>query len=190
MDQAASALALNCFQLGFGIQDVPLCEYSCNNADWMTNLTSAAPNLKLRDVVVPGTHDSASYTISKMQPFAAVGRTQNVSCYDQLCRGCRYLDIRVGGVSEGDNDVRIFHGFLKGGKLADVMDDISRFVDENPGEFIFLDIVLECEYSHSSALLQFVCVCGCFILTWVIFITLVLRYIDMIFIQLQCVSLR
>lgn len=109
----------------------------------MAKLTAAAPNLKLRDLAIPGTHDSASSTIGKMQPFAAVGRTQNVSCYEQLQRGARYLDIRVGGGGEGNTDICIFHGFLKGGKFASVLDEITKFIAENPGEFIFLDIVLE-----------------------------------------------
>ena len=117
-------------------------EYCCENADWMTKLTAASPDLKLRDVAIPGTHDSASSTIQKMQPFAAVGRTQNVPIYDQLQRGARYLDIRVGG-GDGPTDICIFHGFLKGGKFSAVLDEITRFVNENPGEFLFLDIVLE-----------------------------------------------
>ena len=96
----------------------------------MTRLTAASPDLKLRDVVIPGTHDSASSTIQKMQPFAAIGRTQNVSCYGQLQRGARYLDIRVGG-GDGPTDISIFHGFLRGGKLFAVLDDITRFISEN-----------------------------------------------------------
>lgn len=83
-DCLASALAINCCQLGCLIRSVPMSEYSVDNSEWMQQLHEANPSIKLRDVVMPGTHDSATYTFSKAKLFSAAGLTQNVDIYNQL----------------------------------------------------------------------------------------------------------
>lgn len=109
----------------------------------MGKLTTLAPDLKLRNVVMPATHDSASSTISKWTLFSAVGLCQNTSIYEQLKRGARYLDIRIGGTptSASVDDVFICHGILKGGNFGNVMEEVSEFLTENPGEFVVMEVV-------------------------------------------------
>ena len=139
-DRMASALALNCCQFGCLIRDVPVSgEYSVDNSDWMEQLRKAKPSLKLRDIIMPGTHDSATYTFPKTKLFSAVGLTQNVDIYNQLSRGMRYLDVRVASSPSGET--AIYHGCLEGGKLQPVLDQCKRFLDEHTGEFLVLDIV-------------------------------------------------
>lgn len=140
-DCMASALALNCFQLGCLIRNVPMSEYSVDNSDWMEELRKANPSIKLRDIIMPGTHDSATYTFPKTKLFSAAGLTQNVDIYEQLSRGMRYLDVRVASSPSGESS--IYHGCLQGGKFYDVINDIKRFLDDHSGEFVVLDVVQE-----------------------------------------------
>jgi hypothetical protein len=143
-DCPCSALALNCCQFGCLIPDVPNFEYGFANANWMSELAKVNPDAKLRDMVIPGSHDSASSSIGKLKLFSAVGRTQNVTVAEQLSRGARYLDIRIAGVKGGAaSEVIIVHGCLSGGNLVDVVPQISSFLNEHPGEFIFIELVHE-----------------------------------------------
>jgi hypothetical protein len=147
LDGPCSALALNCCQLGCFIHNVPIAVFDVhNNADWMQHLAQVNPDAKLRTLVLPGTHDSATATISRMKPFAAVGMTQNLSIFEQLNRGIRYLDIRMAGTVGQAEGVNIFHGCLMGAPLAQVLHHIATFLNEHPGEFLFLEFV--CEYGR------------------------------------------
>ncbi|KAL7523798.1 hypothetical protein ACHAXR_001664, partial [Thalassiosira sp. AJA248-18] len=138
-----SALAINCFQLGCCLHKSPRCKCAHENQDWMTKLGDVAPEKKIRDLVIPGTHDSGSVTISNYKPFAAVGLCQNVSVNEQLRRGARYLDLRVGGKKNSTliDDTFICHGMLKGGQFPDVIDEINQFLAENPREFVIVEVI-------------------------------------------------
>ena len=109
----------------------------------MQKLIQCSPNVKMSDLVIPGTHDSASYSLQAFKLFSAAGRTQNVTVYEQLIRGARYLDIRVAGDGNGAKDVYVFHGCLKCAKLDTILKEIKHFMEEHPEEFIFCEIVAE-----------------------------------------------
>lgn len=115
----------------------------------MSHLVQSIPNASLGDVVIPGTHDSASYSIQSYNFFSAVGRTQNVSVLEQLHRGTRFLDLRIAG---SGNDVHIFHGCLKGCKLERVLDEIHLFCQDFPGEFLVIKVVAEYGRNFDSRL--------------------------------------
>lgn len=129
----SSALALNCCQFAFftpnNKSSPRCCSYYYN--DWMSKLDA---NKKLRDVVMPGTHNSASSTISKWALFSAVARCQNLQVHEQLLRGARYLDIRI------NNDIHICHGMVKGGTFSDVLNEVNAFLHENENEFLIVEI--------------------------------------------------
>jgi len=146
VDVVCSALAVNCCQFGCFIQNTPRIPCASENHDWMTKLREIAPSKKLRNLVIPGTHDSASVTISKWSLFAAVGLCQNLSVVEQLQRGARYLDTRIGsGVKDSIlvDDVNVVHGILTGGKFVKVLEDVDQFLCDNPGEFVVMEVVLE-----------------------------------------------
>jgi hypothetical protein len=138
----SSALACNCCQFSCCIPTVPLIDFPISlYPDWMGNLVQSCPDVKLGEMVLPGTHDSGSYSIESFKLFSAVGRTQNVSVQEQLHRGARYLDIRVAG---GAKDlVSIWHGCLQGAKLERILEDIQSFTADFPGEFLIVEIVAE-----------------------------------------------
>ena len=144
MDCPCSALALNCCQFGCFIHDEPLCMYeSTNAADWMKQLLEVSPTITLRDLILPGSHDSATCSIQKSTLFSAVGKCQNLSMQEQLSRGCRYLDIRMAGTGNTPESVDIYHGFLKGGSLKSILQEIKEFLDAHTNEFLILEIVRE-----------------------------------------------
>lgn len=100
----------------------------------------SVPDVSLGDVVIPGTHDSASYSIPAYNVYSAVGRTQNVSVLEQLHRGTRFLDLRIAG---SGNDVYCFRGCMRGCKLSRILDDIHLFCQDFPGEFLVIKVVAE-----------------------------------------------
>jgi hypothetical protein len=106
----------------------------------MGNLIQSVPDIKLGEMVIPGTHDSASYSIEPYKLYSAVGRTQNVSVLEQLHRGTRFLDLRLAGYG---NDISIFHGCLKGCKFERILDEILVFCQDFPGEFLIVNIAAE-----------------------------------------------
>ena len=72
-----------------------------NSADWMAELDDA---LSLGEVVLPGTHDSATKDVQ----LAFFSKCQSLSIRGQLEAGFRYLDIRLG--ADGER-LKLMHGF-------------------------------------------------------------------------------
>ena len=119
-------------------------------ANWMGRLYENHPETKLRDIIIPGTHDSATHKINKKSPFAAdasklfkiapktvanMSKTQKNDIYVQLLRGSRYLDLRV---SDYKNKLYIVHGMLSV-DLETVLIDIRKFSEMYPREIIIID---------------------------------------------------
>lgn len=103
---------------------------------WMKGIDG---NKKLYEITIPGTHDCVTQYIQ----FPHISRCQDRNIYEQLCLGVRALDIRV--QSLGDR-LGMVHGvakafntderFAKQMDLADVLDHVYRFLDENPDEAV------------------------------------------------------
>lgn len=71
------------------------------SADWMADLDDG---LRLNEIVLPGTHDSATQYVQ----LAFFSKCQGLSVGEQLEAGFRYLDIRLGLAEDG---IRLMHGF-------------------------------------------------------------------------------
>ena len=79
---------------------------------WMTQLGQLRPEAKLRDIIVPGTHDSGTWGIPSKAFCNAVARTQHFDFYEQATMGLRLFDIRW--VIQGEMTVpSVFHGPFK-----------------------------------------------------------------------------
>lgn len=114
-----------------------------NPKEWMSTLP--LENVKVRDVVWPGTHDSATNKIGLpgiSRPFA---QCQKLSIYDQLCIGVRVLDVRV------QQDRKVCHGPLKSYLVDVVINDLKRFLGETTREFVILEIRTEFSYTDPPA---------------------------------------
>ena len=135
----SKSLGFNCCQFSCCIPNIPAIDFPINlHPDWMGNLVQSCPEICLGEMVIPGTHDSGSYSIDTFTPFSAVGRTQNATVVEQLHRGARYLDLRV--AQGGRDKVSIFHGCLQGTVLERVVEDIHLFCQDFPGEFLIVEI--------------------------------------------------
>ncbi|CAL4981929.1 unnamed protein product [Urochloa decumbens] len=98
---------------------------------WMEGL--GASNLRINQVVWPGTHDSATNGIFP----APLAQCQTLSVYEQLAMGCRVLDVRV------QQDRRVCHGILLSYPVDAVLADVKRFLAETTAETIILEIRTE-----------------------------------------------
>lgn len=96
-------------------------------------------DVRFLDVVTPGSHDAGTNGLGDLF------RTQNSGYYDQLSAGVRYFDVRV---AEFQGTVRSVHAdsgepltpsSANGVPFQDILDDINRFIEENPSEVIILD---------------------------------------------------
>ena len=116
------------------------------SAEWMKKLDDDLP---LSEVVLPGTHDSATKNVQ----FAYIARCQALSIGEQLEAGFRYLDIRV-AVSKGS--LVMVHGFAKctksgwpwAGTLSfdGVLEQSSAFLKAHPTE----TVVFAVKQDHGS----------------------------------------
>ncbi|GAB0488932.1 hypothetical protein MMPV_000145 [Pyropia vietnamensis] len=119
-------------------------------------LDSTAPCLY--DVLLPGTHDSSSYTMTTdvvprgafwllkrpwirrllSAPLSAMSVTQGVRVLTQLRAGARYLDLRVGKV-EGDRKTWwMIHGMVACAPFAEAVADINAFHREGGGTVVWV----------------------------------------------------
>ena len=133
-------------------------------ATWMS--TKGIRDKTFGDVVVPGTHDSATaYLSSRLQPGSrsqlpkwasealkiaeAVGvpadrlvrrwaRAQTDSVGAQLERGARYLDLRAGW--DGDSTAWRIHHALEGQAVDEILEEIKVFLVERPSEVVIVEL--------------------------------------------------
>lgn len=115
--------------------------------DWMKNIPDET---FLSEINLPGSHDSAT----RFCEFSHFSKCQNLSIYEQLSIGVRFLDLRV----ERDGErLRLVHGATKCFKTAsdkgflmleDVLFDCSSFLKANPSEALILSI--KCDHGDTS----------------------------------------
>ncbi|KAK7447955.1 hypothetical protein Landi51_06758 [Colletotrichum acutatum] len=123
--------------------------------NWMNSIKDTIRDRKVANVVMPGTHDAG---MSKLTDALLSGgsegntQTQMLNIYDQLRAGSRWFDLRVSSVHQvvnccGNYDFWTMHVSNEveevvigrtGEKFDDVIKEINRFTNENPGEVIFL----------------------------------------------------
>lgn len=124
-----------------------------NLKTWMTYYWDCIKYLLLKEIIMPGTHDSATGIMSKTNaqrssdglaptvvPASAMVqwcKTQDLTIAKQLEIGVRFFDLRPS--VEKNNVVYLSHGLL-GEKLSDVLRDIANFCRENPRELIIIKV--------------------------------------------------
>ena len=113
------------------------------SADWMAGL---ADDLPLSEIVLPGTHDSATRFVQ----LAFFSKCQGKDIAGQLEAGYRYLDIRLG--VDGDQ-LKLMHGFTscrtgpfpwsKALYLDAVLLQCTAFLEKHPAETIVFAVKQE-----------------------------------------------
>ncbi|XP_034232763.1 PI-PLC X domain-containing protein 1-like isoform X1 [Thrips palmi] len=107
---------------------------------WMADFRAELGRLRLVDLFIPGTHDSASVQEDGRQNI--IDRytvTQDESILGQLIYGVRYIDLRVGFYSSKDKQWWANHGVVRMQPLQGVLSDIKAFVG-NTDEIVILDV--------------------------------------------------
>lgn len=111
--------------------------------NWMKDIDG---NMKINQINIPGTHDSGTEYVE----LPLFSRCQALSVEEQLERGYRYLDIRLG---EDRDDLVLKHGFTECRKgafawsgrlnLTDVLQVCYDFLSKNPSETIIFCVKYE-----------------------------------------------
>jgi hypothetical protein len=116
---------------------------------WMTDNKEKIKHKRIRDLKLPGSHDSGAYEFLDKKKSAdgrtppLIGgkiikpwaKTQNLNLENQLNVGIRAFDLRVS--FEKDGDFYLSHG-LRANKLRDELKVIDNFLKHNPGELVIL----------------------------------------------------
>lgn len=132
------------------------------NAHWMGELRQFLYNHTLFDILLPGTHDSGAYelfnefapdTDRRLDRLVEIANAfgiptfelvrvwalaQNLTIYEQLYAGARYIDFRA-CVDAKHAEWRTMH-MLLGNPSQLLLDDIRRFLHEFPTEVIFVEV--------------------------------------------------
>lgn len=103
---------------------------------WMGASYEAIKTKPLNRLWIPGSHDTGTYGAHPNKFASGFVRAQQVSTYDQLKLGVRYLDIRA---RLEDGEWKTYHGGYKAEPLANVLSDIARFLSEYDWEVVLLD---------------------------------------------------
>lgn len=100
-----------------------------SKTEWMTELYKEHGNFKLKNITLPGSHDSCSYKLLK--PWSCVPGvpswtlTQRYSIFEQLQMGVRQFDIRV---TIKDGTLYVSHTFMCG-LLSETLRDLQNFAE-------------------------------------------------------------
>lgn len=132
------------------------------NADWMKDYSQYIKNKPLKDIFIPGTHDSAAYNLEntfgrgqdfphKLNILKIIGigyvvtkvaknwtKAQNRTIYQQLEDGNRFLDLRV-VYRKSKKKFYTIHE-LYGPKLDFVLDQINEFCEKHPKEIVIIQV--------------------------------------------------
>lgn len=80
-----------------------------SNQNWMQNSMEHIGKLPLGKIMMPGSHCAGSFKINSKDK-----RSQNISIYQQLEFGVRYLDLTYGSNGSKDSEIYTFSGTEKG----------------------------------------------------------------------------
>ncbi|MFB2838736.1 phosphatidylinositol-specific phospholipase C domain-containing protein [Floridanema evergladense] len=138
----------------------PATAATINSAKWMEQLAPRIGDKPLREIYIPGTHDSGTYGLipSHIRPIDDVfapdanngllrfgtyigvtdawAKAQEKTIYQQLVDGIRHLDLRP--CTEKNGTLRICHG-MYGPLMQYVLKDIKKFASENPKEIVIVE---------------------------------------------------
>lgn len=124
--------------------------------NWMKNLPTDLKQIPIINLAIPGSHDSMTYGIdrkSRPAPDAEKdmidiykflpcvvrkwARTQKFNTTKQLKAGIRFLDLRIAR-KEGENQYYFVHG-LYCEEIERPLEEMRKFLDDHPDEFLILD---------------------------------------------------
>ena len=128
--------------------------------NWMAKLPSQCQEIPIRQLAIPGSHDSGCFYLDKNSSvgpsegklvrtlarlFGGCAKniiynwsiTQESNISDQLKQGIRYFDLRV-AYEESTKKFYVVHG-LYGSTYSTLFEEFKQFVQEHPKEVLILD---------------------------------------------------
>ncbi|XP_035789073.1 PI-PLC X domain-containing protein 1-like [Anopheles albimanus] len=114
------------------------------NPTWMNDLRSHLSAFRMRELFVPGTHDSASYKrdFDPQHQETIVTKyalTQDDDIRSQLLQGVRYIDLRVGYYKSKPEPFWSNHGISRMHPLIEDLEQIRKYAAETK-EIIVVDV--------------------------------------------------
>lgn len=109
---------------------------------WMNDLRSHVGQFRMRELFIPGTHDSASYKKSLNYQENIVTKyslTQEDDIRKQLLQGVRYIDLRVGYYQVSNPQFWANHGISRLHPLKQILHQIRDYALET-NEIIIVDV--------------------------------------------------
>ncbi len=106
--------------------------------EWMKELNESIGHKPIKDLVIPGSHDAATWDLVS-NIGDAFAKCQRVDIKQQLLCGSRYLDLRA---QYRDNDWYMFHGIVAmKTKLVEVINDLKWFAENYPEEVVIVTLL-------------------------------------------------
>ncbi|CAG7853059.1 SubName: Full=Uncharacterized protein {ECO:0000313/EMBL:CCA72524.1} [Serendipita indica DSM 11827] len=120
---------------------------SANTTNWMSTIDDAT---LIQNMNIPGTHDSLTWNVPALtSPFT---QTQELSLFDQLNYGARFVDLRIGLL---DNKIRMYHSSYlldETAELEDIFWGMYYWLDQNPTETVLVSVKVD--NGNNTAALQ------------------------------------
>lgn len=132
-------------------------------ANWIGDSLDVLGSKTLKDITLPGTHDSGTYYLTNaLMPDAASeldeallilaelldrpiedvvhewSQSQTLNFYDQMSGGIRYFDLRAGW-DKDYQDWRTFH-LVIGDTVSNLLRNITQFINDHPKEIVVVEI--------------------------------------------------
>ncbi|MDC0253708.1 hypothetical protein OAK75_02340 [Bacteriovoracales bacterium] len=119
---------------------------------WMELLYSKYPEVRLRDIIIPGTHNSGTHNITKKSKIgprekkyyklakkrvANWAKTQNHDISTQLKGGIRLIDLRV---QRDKETFVIVHGLISV-TLESILEDLAKWALKRPKEIVLVELI-------------------------------------------------
>lgn len=106
-----------------------------SHPDWMSSMKADIRDRKLRELCIPGTHDSGTY--DPVSPFGAPWvQTQDQSISQQLEDGIRFLDVRIGYYPDTEEKYSEAFWLVHGDwstwvELEEFLDEVGSFLHDH-----------------------------------------------------------
>jgi hypothetical protein len=110
-------------------------------SNWMEQLSNELQDRNLKEIVIPGSHDSGCYRMSS-RVGAPWTLCQSLSIFDQLHCGVRYFDLRFGYFKQGDEFWIMHHAWSSRVNLFEVLESLVNFLELHTKEIVIL------QFSH------------------------------------------
>nr|WP_241904243.1 hypothetical protein [Vibrio lentus]PMI45695.1 hypothetical protein BCU43_23925 [Vibrio lentus] len=145
----------------------PALSYSTER--WMEDLFSnTRRDTPLNNIIIPGSHDSGAYgaqnyskkaagvnfPLSKLRDWS---ETQDLSVRKQLNAGTRFLDLRI---YEDRGEYYFAHSLIYG-KIDNILNEVSQFLDENRGEIVIIKSTFVRNVTNTDNFYQSLCTRAC-----------------------------